>query len=170
MKRLHAFALVLALMMLVALPSCKKSEAPRGDVIPAHATYTFSELRNFELRGDAVPHDPARLAALFAEDHVLHVAAEGGVRPLRDFVECVDGAMTLVHHIGEGGFHEQDGVTVFEGYVCERLPLGSYERREVTLTRPLYESGYVKDGELILSVLEPNGSSAYVYDLVFTKD
>ena len=28
----------------------------------------------------------------------------------------------------------------------------------------------VKDGALVLSVLEPNGSSAYVYELVFSLD
>lgn len=170
MKRIHILALLLALILPVALPSCKRDEPPRGDVIPDHATYTFVELRGFEIRGEAVPHDPAYLSALFEQDHVLHVMTDTGVQTLRDFVECVDGQMMLVHYVGKGAFSEQEGQTVFSDHVCEREVLGRYERREMTLTRPLFESGYVKDGELVLSVLEPNGSSAYVYELVFVAD
>ena len=170
MKRcVPLLALVLALLLLLALPACKKAETPRGDVIPAHATYTFRELRNLSHSSDANA-DVQRLVDRFFEDHVVRVTTPNGTEMLRDFVECVDGEVMLVHYVGEGDFVEQDGVLVFENYTCEREVIGSYARRDMTLTRPLLESGYVKDGELILSVLEPAVDGAYTYELVFTAD
>lgn len=170
MKRLHIFILIFSLLLLVALPACKRGEEVRGDVIPARATYTFAELRGFEVRGEADGVDATTLAARFSEDYVVFVATENGTQAVRDFVECTDGAMTLVHHVGKGTPKTEDGKTVFTAYESERHVLGTYDGREMTLTRPLFEDGYVKDAALILRILEPNGAAAFAYELVFTSD
>ena len=170
MKRLHIFILIFSLLLLVALPACKRVEEPHYDEIPARATYTFSALRGFEVRGEGEGVDAAALAARFSEDYTLHVATENGVQTLYDFVECTDGTMTLVHHVGEGAPTTAAGKTVFATYTVERYLLGSYEGGVMTLTRPLFESGYVKGAEMIFSILEPNGDAAFAYELVFALD
>ncbi len=170
MKRLHVFALFIAFALVLALPSCRKSEARRDDALPFHATYTFVEVRNVELRGESEGYDAAQLSLLFAKGYVVYVADGEGEKAMYDFVECTDGVMTLVHYVGSGSFIEQEGKTVFARCVSERLTLGTYAGGEMKLTRPLFERGRVEGDKMILSLLEPSGDVAYAYEVVFVKD